>query len=213
LLLKNDSRDPGVSDEIWAEPTTLTGSIGVFGAWPTFEESLAEIGIHNDGVSTHPLIGSRSLTRPLHPRQARALQLNVNRGYRRFLEIVAGGRRLSLMEVEKLAGGRVFSGHRAKDLGLIDHLGSLSDAVRSAAARVGLKRDDAVYLQNETDNANLIRDILDTRLHIDSSLLTRFLPQPYTSLTAEFKNRDKAFFNLSDPQNLYVHSLLDSFTE
>jgi protease-4 len=201
------------ADEIWAEPTTLTGSIGVFGAWPTFEESLAEIGIHNDGVSTHPAIGSRSLTRPLQPRQARALQLNVNRGYRRFLEIVAGGRRLSLMEVEKLAGGRVFSGHRAKDLGLIDHLGSLSDAVRSAAARVGLKRDDAVYLQNETDNANLIRDILDTRLHIDSSLLTRFLPQPYTSLTAEFKNREKAFFNLSDPQNLYVYSLLDSFTE
>ena len=201
------------ADEIWAEPTTLTGSIGVFGAWPTFEESLAEIGIHNDGVSTHPAIGGRSLTRPLQPRQARALQLNVNRGYRHFLEIVAGGRHLSPMEVENLAGGRVFSGSRAKDLGLVDHLGSLNDAVSSAAARVGLNRDDAVYLQNELKNANLIRELLNTRLHINNSLLARFLPEPCASLADKLQEREKVFLNLSDPQNLYVHSLLDSFTE
>ena len=201
------------ADEIWAEPTTLTGSIGVFGAWPTFEESLAEIGIHNDGVSTHPAIGNRSLTRPLQPRQARALQLNVNRGYRRFLEIVAGGRRLSLIEVENLAGGRVFSGSRAKDLGLVDHLGSLNDAVSSAAARVGLNRDDAVYLQNEINNANLLRELLNTRLHINNSLLARFFPEPCASLAGKLQEQKKVFFNLSDPQNLYVHSLLDSFTE
>ena len=201
------------ADEIWAEPTTLTGSIGVFGAWPTFEESLAEIGIHSDGVSTHPAIESRSLCRPLQPRQARALQLSVNRGYRHFLKIVSGGRHLSLTEVEKLAGGRVFSGRRAKDLGLVDHLGSLADAVSSAAARVGLNRDDAVYLQDETDNSELISDLLNSQLHLKSSLLARFVPEPYTLLTDKLQNPERFFYNCRDPRNLYVHSLLNSSME
>ncbi len=201
------------ADEIWAEPTTLTGSIGVFGAWPTFEESLAEIGINSDGVSTHPAIARRSLSRPLQPRQARAIQLSVNRGYRRFLEIVAGGRRLSLMEVEKLAGGRVFSGRRAKDLGLVDHLGSLADAVGSAAARVGLNRDDAVYIPDETDSSSMIADLLNSRLHLRSSIMARFIPDAYASLTSKLEYPELFFYNNRDPRNLYVHSLLNGSVE
>lgn len=201
------------AEEIWAEATTLTGSIGVFGAWPTFEESLKQIGIHNDGVSTNPAAESRSLTRPLQPRQARALQLSVNQGYRHFLEIVAGGRRLNLAEVEKLAGGRVFSGHRAKELGLVDHLGSLGDAVNSAAARVGLSTDDAIYLQNEKSTADMIGDLLNGRQHLSSSWLSRFMPKPYAALVHNLQDQKNSFFNLTDPQNIYVHSLLDGFME
>ncbi|MCK5680145.1 signal peptide peptidase SppA [bacterium] len=201
------------ADEIWAETTTLTGSIGVFGAWPTFEQSLAEIGIHSDGVSTNPKAGKLSLTRSLQPQQARALQLNVNQGYRRFLEIVAGGRRLSLAEVEKLAGGRVFSGYRAKELGLVDHLGSLRDAVNSTAARVGLTADDAVYLQSEKSATDIIGDLLNGRQNTFTSLLVHLLPKSYSNLAATLQGRQESFFNLTDPQNLYVYSLLDSFIE
>ncbi len=196
------------AEEIWAETTTLTGSIGIFGAWPTFEESLAEIGINSDGVSTNPNAGSRSLTRPLQPQQARALQLNVNQGYRRFLEIVAGGRRLSLSEVEKLAGGRVFSGRHAKELGLVDHLGSLRDAVSSAAARVGLNADDAIYLQNEKSTADFIGDIMKGRQGVFGTLLSHFLPKSYLTITQNLQNTETVFFHFKDPQNLYIHSLL-----
>ncbi len=201
------------ADEIWAEPTTLTGSIGVFGAWPTFEQSLQEIGINSDGVSTNPDAGSRSLTRPLLPRQARALQLNVNQGYRRFLEIVAGGRRLSLNEVEKLAGGQVFSGRRAKDLGLVDHLGSLRNAVNSAAARVGLNADDAIYLQNEKSASDFIGELMNSKQSFFGILLARFLPESYIKICHDLQNNRKILsFNLNDPQNLYVDSLLGDFS-
>jgi len=201
------------AEEIWAETTTLTGSIGVFGAWPTFEESLAEIGINSDGVSTNPDAGSRSLTRPLPPQQARALQLNVNQGYHRFLEIVAGGRRLSLSEVEKLAGGRVFSGRRAKELGLVDHLGSLRDAVNSAAARVGLNADDAIYLQNEKSTADFIGEIMNTRQGFFGTLLSHYLSESYLGITRNRKNPETIFCHLNDPQNLYVYSLLEGLSE
>ena len=201
------------AEEIWAESTTLTGSIGVFGAWPTFEDSLAEIGINSDGVSTNPDADNRSLTRPLPPRQARALQLSVNHGYRRFLEIVAGGRRLNLIEVEKLAGGRVFSGRRAKELGLVDHLGSLRDAVNSAAARVGLNADDAVYLQNEKSTADFIGEIMNSQQTFFGTLLSRFLPKPYITITRNLQNQEAVFCHFSDPRNLYVYSLLEGINE
>ena len=199
------------ADEIWAEPTTLTGSIGVFGAWPTFEESLKEIGINSDGVSTNPEAGKASLTRPLLPQQARALQLNVNQGYRRFLEIVAGGRRLSLNEVEKLAGGRVLSGLRAKELGLVDHLGDLRDAVNSAGARVGLNADDAIYLQDEKSTADAIGELINSRQSFFTTLLSRFIPEPDADFSRAIQNHRELFFNLKDPQNLYVDSLLENF--
>ncbi len=197
------------AEEIWAEATTLTGSIGVFGAWPTFEESLAEIGINDDGVSTNPNAGNRSLTRSLPPQQARALQLNVNQGYRRFLEIVAGGRRLGLNEVEKLAGGRVFSGRRAKELGLIDHLGSLRDAVNSAAARVGLNADDAIYLQNEKSTADFIGELMNSRQSFFGFLSSRFLPGSYLEISRSLQNPKAVFRHFNDPMNLYTDSLLE----
>lgn len=197
------------ADEIWAKTTTLTGSIGIFGAWPTFEKSLTEIGINSDGVSTNPNAGNRSLARPLPPQQARALQLNVNQGYRRFLEIVAGGRHIGLNEVEKLAGGRVFSGRRAKELGLVDHLGSLRDAVNSAAAKVGLNADDAIYLQNEKSTADFIGELMHSRQSFFGTLLARYLPKAFIKITRNLQDPEAVFCHLNDPQNLYVYSLLE----
>ncbi len=192
------------ADEIWAEPTTLTGSIGVFGAWPTFEKSLDAIGIHSDGIGTTSWAGSRNPARPLLPAQARAIQLGVNQGYQRFLEIIAGGRRLSLAEVETVAEGRVWSGRQAKELGLVDHLGNLADAVTAAAARVGLTAADTVYLQNEKSAADLIGEILSSQQHTLISLL----PESYHILANNLHIPKTSLLHLEDPQNIYVHSLL-----
>ena len=196
------------ADEIWAEATTLTGSIGVFGAWPTFEKSLDAIGIHSDGTGTSPFAGNRNLARPLLQAQARALQLGVNHGYQRFLEIIAGGRRLSLAEVEKVAEGRVWSGRRAKDLGLIDHLGSLADAVNAAAARVGLAAADTVYLQNEKSATDLIGELLNGQ---QKTLLISLLPANYRDLADKLQLT--GLLPLKDPQHIYAYSFLDSFME
>ncbi|MDO3382101.1 signal peptide peptidase SppA [Gilvimarinus algae] len=121
------------ADEIWALPTTITGSIGVFSLIPTLEESLKKLGIHSDGVSTTPLAGALNPTRPLTEDAARVMQLSVDSIYQRFLSTVAESRGLTLEQVDRIGQGRVWSGARAAELGLVDKLGTLEDALAAAA--------------------------------------------------------------------------------
>ena len=93
------------SDEIWASPATITGSIGVFSAFPTFSGSLDSMGIHNDGVGNTPLSGAFQLERPLNPTLGRLMQSSVDFIYSQFLGLVAGARDMDISEVEELAGG------------------------------------------------------------------------------------------------------------
>jgi protease-4 len=134
------------ADEIWASPTTLTGSIGIFGAFATFEESLAKIGIHNDGVGTHAFSDAFIASRSMNPELAAAMQQLTERGYRLFLEKVVDGRGLSMETVEKIAEGRVWTGSRAQKIGLVDRLGDLEDAIGSAAQLAGLSDFSVVIL-------------------------------------------------------------------
>ena len=134
------------ADRILASPVTLTGSIGIFGALPTFEESLARIGVHNDGIGTTKMAGAISPTRPLPSAMARAIQLGVEHGYQQFISIVAKGRKLSRDRVEEIAEGRVWDGGRAIALGLVDQEGSLADAVAEAADLAGLSQVHAQYV-------------------------------------------------------------------
>jgi protease-4 len=134
------------ADEIWASPTTLTGSIGIFGAFATFEESLAKIGIHNDGVGTHAFSDAFIASRSMNPELAAAMQQLTERGYRLFLEKVVDGRGLSMEAVEKIAEGRVWTGNRAQKIGLVDRLGDLEDAIGSAAQLAGLSDFSVVIL-------------------------------------------------------------------
>jgi protease IV len=126
------------ADEIWATPATITGSIGVFAAIPTFEQLLQRLGVSTDGVGTTDLAGSLRLDRPLNPALADALRSGVKFTYQRFLQIVARGRDLSPEAVDALAQGRVWSAADALEHGLLDALGTLDDAVAAAAARAGL---------------------------------------------------------------------------
>lgn len=130
------------SDEIWASPATITGSIGIFGSFPTFERTLAKIGVHTDGVGTTPLAGAIRLDRTLPDEAKIVIQRMIEKGYQQFLERVAEARGMTIEQVDEIAQGRVWSGLDAKRLGLVDQLGELDDAIKSAAKLAGLEEGD-----------------------------------------------------------------------
>lgn len=137
-------------DEIWASPTTITGSIGVYGILPTFSRPLEKLGIHNDGVGTTPLAGKLRLDRPLDPDLRRIFQHATERTYEDFITLVSESRQMRPEAVLKVAAGRVWSGVQAKDRGLVDQTGTLQDAVDAAARIAGLGSDyEAVYQERE----------------------------------------------------------------
>jgi protease-4 len=126
------------ADEIWASPATITGSIGIFAAFPTVNRALDKVGVSVDGVGTTPLSGEFRVDRPVGPAAAKLLQSTINRGYDEFLARVVTGRKKSREDVDAIAQGRVWSGVDAQRIGLVDRLGSFQDAVRAAAKRAGL---------------------------------------------------------------------------
>lgn len=138
------------ADEIWAAPTTLTGSIGIYAMLPTFSRSLAKLGIRNDGVGTGELAGTVRLDRPIPPTADRALELLIEQGYREFIEGVAAGRGKTLEEADLAARGRVWAGTDALRLGLVDDLGDLEEAIAAAARLAELGEDyRAWYVEPE----------------------------------------------------------------
>ena len=121
------------AEQIWASPTTITGSIGVFGVVPTFEKTLATLGIYNDGIGTSPIADIYHLDRPMSPQAKQLIQLSVNNIYQQFLGLVANGRDSTPAQINDIAQGRVWTGRKAKELGLVDELGDLDDAIAAAA--------------------------------------------------------------------------------
>ncbi len=135
-------------DKIFAEPGTITGSIGVFGIIPTFEKTLSKVGVSADGVATTPLSGQPDLLNGTNAATDRLLQLGVNDIYGRFIRLVAMQRRLPLARVNDVAQGRVWDGGTARQIGLVDAFGGMDDAIAEAARRAGLDPKTArpVYL-------------------------------------------------------------------
>jgi len=132
------------ADAIVSSPNTLTGSIGVFAAIPTFDRSLAKLGVTVDGVGTTALSGAMRLDRPLSADAEQALQSVIDHTYRDFLGHVAGGRKKTVEQVDEIAQGRVWVGSDALKIGLVDSLGGYGDAIRLAAGRAHLKDGYAV---------------------------------------------------------------------
>lgn len=125
-------------DRIFAEPETITGSIGIFGVLPTFEDALAEWGVTTDGVRTTPLSGQPDLAAGLTPEAEAVLQASVNSGYERFLTLVGQARHKTRSDVDAIAQGRVWDGGTARQIGLVDQFGSLDDALAYAAKQARL---------------------------------------------------------------------------
>ncbi|MGZ8311022.1 MAG: signal peptide peptidase SppA [Allosphingosinicella sp.] len=138
-------------DTIFAEPSTVTGSIGVFGILPSFEGTLERLGVGADGVRTTPLSGEPDLLRGPSPEADQLLQLGVESTYRRFVGLVSRARRLPPARVNAIGQGRVWDGGTARQLGLVDRFGSLDDAIAEAARRADLDPAAArpVYLEQD----------------------------------------------------------------
>lgn len=135
------------ADEIWASPATVTGSIGVIGIIPTFENALDYLGVGVDGVGTTALSRAGDPLSGLNDTMQVIFQSNVEDAYRRFLQLVADGRNMSVPDVDRIAQGRVWTGEQALSLGLVDSLGDLDQAINAAAQLAGLNDWQAVYLQ------------------------------------------------------------------
>ena len=137
------------ANEIFASPATITGSIGIFAAFPTLSRTLDRIGVNVDGIGTAPLSGEFRLDRPVGPQAAQLIQAAIGHGYDEFLARVAAGRKRKRDEIDQIAQGRVWSGTDAKRLGLVDSLGGFDAALQAAARLAKIDKDkfDADYLE------------------------------------------------------------------
>lgn len=191
------------ADEIWASPTTITGSIGIFGAIPNLEGTLAEIGITTDGVGTTSLV-SAGLNKPLPDKLKTIIQSNIENGYDRFLSLVAEGRGMTTEQVNEIAQGRVWSGQSAYELGLVDHLGNIDMAIEAAVTRAGLADYNIVHWEDEIPfEIQLISKLFGNSGDFDQ-FMARQQNRPQQKLI-EFISQKLAIFNLlNDPGHAYV---------
>ncbi len=148
-------------DRVFAEPTTITGSIGVFGIIPTFETALAKIGVTSDGVATTPLSGQPDIVGGTNAAFDTIIQKSIESTYGKFLSLVSGARKLPVARVDEIAQGRVWDGGTARQLGLIDGFGGIDEAVAEAAkmAKLDVKTVKAVYLETPPSFAQGIAEM------------------------------------------------------
>ncbi|MCL4837144.1 MAG: signal peptide peptidase SppA [Thermoanaerobaculia bacterium] len=200
------------SDEIWASPDTITGSIGIFGMIPTFQKPLAKyLGVTIDGVGTTWLSGAIRPDRALDPRAGELVQLMIDRGYEEFLERVAKARNMSRDEVDRIARGRIWSGADAKSIGLVDQLGGLEEAIAAAAGRAGLEGEPKVrYLEPErTWKEKLAEQLFSAAIAVagEAPRAPRGL-SPARSWK-EIERRLEPLLALDDPTGLVAHCLCE----
>ncbi|MEW4448709.1 signal peptide peptidase SppA [Qipengyuania sp. JC766] len=138
------------ADRIFAEPETITGSIGIFAVLPTFEGLAQEWGVSSDGVQTTPLSGQPDFIGGFNPEIETILQSGVERGYAEFLQLVAQSRNMTPARVDEIAQGRVWDGGTARQIGLVDQYGGIDEALAWAASEAGLE-EDAWHVQYLAD--------------------------------------------------------------
>ncbi|GAB4123606.1 MAG: signal peptide peptidase SppA [Rhodothalassiaceae bacterium] len=196
------------TDEIWAAPETITGSIGIFGLFLTFEDTLGMAGIHRDGIGTTPLAGALDPLRPMNETVGRIIQASIEEGYRQFLTLVAEGRGMTTEEVDAIAQGRVWAGATAHELGLVDDLGDLDDAIAAAARRAGLEEGayDVGYLEEKRSPFEQL--LLDLMQQLDSHIPLRDshlgTSGPLGLLETQIRAASDALAMLNDPRGAYA---------
>ncbi|EFB3470124.1 signal peptide peptidase SppA [Escherichia coli] len=192
---------------IVANPSTLTGSIGIFGVITTVENSLDSIGVHTDGVSTSPL-ADVSITRALPPEAQQMMQLSIENGYKRFITLVADARHSTPEQIDKIAQGHVWTGQDAKANGLVDSLGDFDDAVAKAAELAKVKQwhleyyvDEPTFFDKVMDNmSGSVREML-------PDAFQAMLPAPLASVASTVKSESDKLAAFNDPQNRYAFCL------
>ena len=194
------------ANKIFASKNTVTGSIGTFMVFPTFEKSFAELGIHSDGVGTTPLAGAMNPFTALNPIMKNTLELSIRNTYAKFISLVAKGRSMSVREVDAIGQGRVWAGATALELGLVDGIGTLEDAIQSAATLASVTEFQRYHIEKQlTPKELFLKEIMNSEaaanlifalnLNIDSRFFQR--------ITAELE----PFIRMSQSPGVYLHCL------
>ncbi|EBR9665555.1 signal peptide peptidase SppA [Salmonella enterica] len=192
---------------IVASPSTLTGSIGIFGVINTVENSLSSIGVHSDGVSTSPL-ADISMTKALSPEVQQMMQLSIEYGYKRFITLVADARKRTPEQIDKIAQGHVWTGEDAKANGLVDSLGDFDDAVAKAAELAKLKQWHLDYYQDEPTVLDMVMDSMTGSVRaMLPEVIQAMLPAPLVSAANTVKAEGDKLAAFNDPQNRYAFCL------
>jgi protease-4 len=195
------------ANQIFASPTTLTGSIGVFSVVPTFQHTLEKLGVKVDGIGTTPLAGDMRMERTLGPAARQILQTSVEHAYAEFLTRVGEGRKKSVTEVDKIAQGRVWAGVDAQRIGLVDTLGGLKDASDAAAKLAEMGSEyEAEYIESEMT----LREELLMQLRSESLQIARTMGvvAPRSELDRALDpvlEQARSIARLNDPRGLYAY--------
>ncbi len=199
-----------LADEIWATPTTLTGSIGIFSAFPTIEKTLGKLGVSNDGVGTTAMADAGRIDRPLNPVFGRAMQSSLENGYAHFLTIVASGRGMTTEQVDGVAQGRVWSGADALQNGLVDQLGGLDQAVAAAAKLANLNEFETELVELPlTPQQQFVQELMGSEVMISWFGSVQASPQSLLSQInrwiVPFGRGLEFIDSMNDPQDMYLH--------
>jgi protease-4 len=198
------------AQEVWASPASITGSIGIGAYFPTFQRTLDKLGIHVDGVGTTPLAGDFRADRALGDEAREILQLGIQNGYQRFIGKVAAARNMPVERVDEVARGRVWLGEKAQQLGLVDKLGSLSDAIESAASLAGLGQDFRVeYIERQLGFRETLAIELASRMQswLPRGSITQ--PSPLLQTAGRVERELQRLVRWNDPRGLYYDCLCE----
>ncbi|WP_088328374.1 signal peptide peptidase SppA [Lacimicrobium sp. SS2-24] len=195
------------ADEIWAAPSTITGSIGIFGMFMTYENTLDYLGVNVDGVGTTEFAGF-SPTRALDPKIGNVIQRSIEHGYDQFITLVARERDMSKEQVDDIAQGRVWIGQKALDLGLVDNLGYLEDAVAAAAKLANIDQYDSEYVERDLSaKEKFWQEFFGAASVVLGGALDSQQDSHLLSLVKQLVSEYDAMARLNDPKGAYAYCL------
>ena len=195
------------ANQIFASPTTITGSIGVFSYIPTFQRTLEKLGVKVDGIGTTPLAGDLRIDRALGPATKQLLQASVDHAYAQFVRRVADGRKKSVEDIDKIAQGRVWAGLDAQRIGLVDHLGGLKDATDAAAKLAELGADyDVDYIEPDLSlREELLMQIRSQAVRLGQAAGLVSQRSEVERILDPLLEQARAITKLKDPRGLYSY--------
>ncbi len=195
------------ADKIVAQPTTLTGSIGIFSVITTFEKGLNNLGIYNDGIGTSPFSGV-GITRGLNSTTSAAIQLGIEHGYQRFIGLVGKNRNLSIADVDKVAQGRVWTAKDAMSFGLVDQMGDFDDAIKLAAELAELDTYNTYWVEEPLSSSEQIIQELMKNISVNLGFnVDNMLPESLQPVAKQLKQDLSIMQSFNDPKGHYAFCL------
>ena len=195
------------ADKILAQPTTLTGSIGIFSVITTFEKGLNDIGVYTDGVGTSPFSGL-GITTGLTEGAKDAFQMGIEHGYRRFIGLVGENRGIDINAVDKIAQGRVWTGQDAMQNGLVDEIGDFDDAIAAAASLPELESYNIYWVEEPLSATEQFIQEFMNQVQMSIGLdIQSMIPSSLQPVTQQLTQDSQLLSNFNDPQSRYAFCL------